>query len=140
MPLPASFGLFPYGTGPGAQGAPLRPGLRPRSLAGGDYKRGEDGDLLRGTVTQQRVLIALTTPLGSMPSAPEVGSIVPTLDRDDGRLELTVLRDTERALKQVIADGSISLDDVQVSVEEGTLVRLITWTDLRTGQQFPTTL
>ncbi len=140
MPLFGPYGSFPFGTGPGAQRVPIRPGLLPRSLARGDYVRGEDGDLLRGTVTQQRVLIALTTPLGSMPSAPEVGSIVPGLDRDDGRLELTVLRDTERALKQVIADGSISLDEVQVSVEDGTLVRTITWTDLKTGQQFPTTL
>ncbi len=140
MPVPAGFGLFPYGTGPGAARAPLRPGLRPRSLAIGDYTRGEDGDLVRGTVTQQRVLIALTTLLGSMPSAPEIGSIVPGLERDDGRLQLTVLRDAERALKPMIDDESVSLDRVEVSVEDGVLVRVVHWTDLQTGQQFPTAL
>ncbi len=140
MALFGPFGLFPYGTGPGAPRVPLRPGLLPRSLAQGDYKRDADGLLVVGTYTQQRVLIALTTLLGSMPSAPEIGSIAPGLERDDGRLELTVLRDTERALKPMIDDKSISLDAVEVSVEDGVLTRTITWTDLSTGQQFPTVL
>lgn len=137
MPVSGPFGLFRYGNGTDPSRARLRPGVGPRSLARGDYRRGEGGDLERGTYTQQRVLIALSTPLGSMASAPEIGSIVPDLDRDDGRLELTVLRDAERALRPVIDDGSISLDRVEVSVEDGVLVRVVHWTDLRTGESFP---
>jgi hypothetical protein len=131
------YGLFRYGLGPGARLGPLRRDLGPRSLAGGDYTRDETGALATGTYTQQRVLIALTTLLGSMPSAPEIGSVVPGLDRDDGKLELTVLRDAERALRDVIADGSVRLDKVEVSVEDGVLVRVVHWTDLSTGESFP---
>lgn len=141
MPVSGPFGRFRYGLGADPSAARFRPGLAPRSLAGGDYKRDpETGDLLRGTVAQQRVIIALTTLRGSMPSAREVGSVVPGLDRDDGRLELTVLRDAERALRDPIADGSISLDDVEVSVEGGTLYRVVVWTDLSTGEQSRTPL
>ncbi len=139
MPVSGPFGLFQYGKAAAGGSAPLRPRLAPRSLASGDYRRDGSGALATGTVTQQRVLIALTTPLASMPSAQEIGSVVPGLERDDGRLELTVLRDTERALRDVIADGSISLDGVDVSVEDGVLVRVVHWTDLKTGERFPAT-
>ncbi|MCU0686945.1 MAG: hypothetical protein MUF34_32660 [Polyangiaceae bacterium] len=134
MPLSAPYGLFRFGFGPslGAHVYPAR--LAPRDLSRGDYTRDETGALRAGTVNQQRVLIALSTPLGSMPSATDVGSIVPTLERDDGRLPLTVLRDTERALRRPLAEGAIALKGVDASVGPGgALDRVVDWVDLETG-------
>lgn len=132
----APFGLFRFGLGPEAAAHAYPPRLAPRDLSRGDYSRDETGALRAGTVSQQRVLIALSTPLGSMPSATDVGSIVPTLDRDDGRLPLTVLRDAERALRRPIAEGAVALKGVDASVGPGgALDRVVEWVDLETGEE-----
>ena len=79
------------------------------------------------TAAQQKVLLALTTPLGQITAVPGFGD--DTLNMKRMTTIEGVRAFTESALLALTDAGEIAIDNIEIENEHGALVRVVSWTD-----------
>lgn len=95
-----------------------------------DYVVDEDANHEAITASEQRVLIALSQPFGSLPWDTIFGDRTLNLRRVPANVVETVTRHTENALAHLTSTGAIELLSVTIETSpRGALVRAVNWTD-----------
>lgn len=95
-----------------------------------DYVLDEDGNHAAITATEQRVLIALSQPFGSLPWDTLFGDRTLNMTRVPANVTEAVTRHTENALAHLTSTGAVELLSVTIETEpRGMLVRAVNWTD-----------
>lgn len=98
-----------------------------------DYVLDSDGNHAAITATEQRVLLALSQPFGSLPWDTSFGDRTLNLTKLPANALDTVRRHTENALAHLTSTGAIELLGVVIETEpRGSLVRAVDWVDTST--------
>lgn len=145
MPYTSGAGTMPAGFGSAGLGTPV--GL-PVPGGGGyersvdvvavesidpvarDYVLDSDGNHAAITATEQRVLLALSQPFGSLPWDASFGDRTLNLTKLPANALDTVRRHTENALAHLTRTGAIELLGVVIETDpRGTLLRAVDWLD-----------
>lgn len=98
-----------------------------------DYAYDDNGNEVGMGDTAQRVFLCIKTTAGSRIEYPESGLSIP--ETINGNMGPIMTERVRRAMAPVLDDGSVSLDNVDVTADGTMLVCVVTWTDLRTLKQ-----
>jgi hypothetical protein len=96
-----------------------------------DYALDDEGKHYAITATEQRVLLALSQPFGSLPWDATFGDRTLNLTKLPANAIDTVRRHTENALAHLTSTGAIELLGVVIETDpRGTLLRAVDWVDV----------